>query len=209
MATKLLLLDLDEVLVDYSQERRCRALAATAGVEPALIQRAVFSSGLEKRCDQGEFELDEYMDRLRTEWGLDIPVDAFIAARCASTRIRPNMLAFCQSLAEKVSLGIFTNNGYWLQLNAERIVPDLMPLFGTRFISSGGLGLTKPNPDAFISCLERLGFSAGSTLFVDDKVANVDGARIAGLESFVFENEAQFFNDIRQRGLNPGVSNAF
>lgn len=209
MATKLLLLDLDEVLVDYSHERRCRALAVTAGVEPSLIHRAVFSSGLEKRCDQGEFEIDEYMDRLRTDWGLDIPVDAFIAARCASTRIRPNMLAFCEAMAESVALGIFTNNGYWLQLHAERIVPELMPLFGTRFISSGGLGLTKPDPDAFISCLERLGFAAGSTLFVDDKVANVDGACIAGMESFVFENEAQFFNDIRKRGLNPGVSDAY
>jgi putative hydrolase of the HAD superfamily len=209
MATKLLLLDLDEVLVDYSHDRRCRALAETAGASPELIHRAVFESGLERRCDRGEFEIDEYMDRLRTDWGLDIPVDAFIAARCASTRIRPTMLAFCQALAERVSLGIFTNNGYWLQLHAERIVPELMPLFGTRFISSGGLGMTKPNPEAFVSCLERLGFSAGSTLFVDDKVANVDGARIAGIESFVFENEAQFFYDIRKRGLNPGVSNAF
>ena len=209
MATKLLLLDLDDVLVDYSHERRCRALAETAGVEPSIIHRAVFSSGLEKRCDLGEFELDEYMDRLRSEWGLDIPVDDFIAARRASTRIRPNMLAFCEDLAASVSLAIFTNNGYWLQLHAERIVPELMPLFGTRFVSSGSLGLTKPDPDAFILCLRQLGFAAGSTLFVDDKVANVEGARQAGLDAFVFENEAQFFNAICQRGLNPGVTDAF
>lgn len=208
MAPKLLLMDLDDVLVDYSHERRCRALAETAGVSPSLIHRAVFESGLERRCDRGEFGLDEYMNRLRTDWGMDIPGEDFIAARSASTRIRPNMLAFCESLAASVSLGIFTNNGQWLQQHAERIVPELMPLFGTRFVSSGGLGLTKPDPDAFALCLQQLGFAAGSTLFVDDKPANVEGARQAGLDAFVFEHESQFFNELRLRGLEPGDTDA-
>lgn len=209
MAPKLLLLDLDDVLVDYNQERRCRALAETAGVDPAFIHRAVFLSGLEKRCDRGEFEIDEYMNRLRIEWGLDIPVNDFIAARRASTRIRPKMLDICEELAPKTPMGIFTNNGYWLQLNAERIVPELMPLFGTRFISSGSLGFTKPDPVAFACCIERLGFSASATLFVDDKVANVEGARLAGLGAFVFENENQFVNELRKHGLTTGENYAF
>jgi FMN phosphatase YigB (HAD superfamily) len=85
-------------------------------------------------------------------WGLDIPVDDFISARRASTRIRPDMLAVCETLAENVSLAIFTNNGYWLQQHADRIVPELMPLFGTRFVSSGVLGVAKPDPDAFVRC---------------------------------------------------------
>ena len=208
MAPKLLLLDLDDVLVDYSHDRRCRALAETAGVSPAQIHRAVFESGLEKRCDRGEFGLDEYMNRLRIDWGMDIPGEDFIAARYASTRVRPNMLAVCEALAARVSLGIFTNNGHWLQQHAERIVPELMPLFGTRFVSSGGLGLTKPDPDAFALCLQRLGFTAGSTLFVDDKASNVEGARQAGLDAFVFEDEPQFFNALRLRGLEPGATHA-
>ena len=118
------------------------------------------------------------------------------------------MLAFCERLAERTQLGIFTNNGHWLQQHAERIVPELMPLFGTRFVSSGSLRLTKPDPEAFALCLQQLGFAAGSTLFVDDKAANVDGARQAGLDAFVFEDESQFFNEIRLRGLQPGVTDA-
>ena len=208
MAPKLLLLDLDDVLADYSHDRRCRALAETAGVSPELIHRAVFESGLERRCDRGEFGLDEYMNRLRTDWSMDIPGEDFITARRIATRARPGMLAFCESLAERTQLGIFTNNGHWLQQHAERIVPELMPLFGTRFVSSGSLRLTKPDPEAFALCLQQLGFAAGSTLFVDDKAANVDGARQAGLDAFVFEDESQFFNEIRLRGLQPGVTDA-
>lgn len=207
-APKLLLLDLDDVLVDYSRERRCRALAASAGTSPEAIERAVFGSGLEKRSDRGEFGLDDYMDRLRSDWGLDIPGQDFIAARRAATRARPGMLRICQALAGQVQLGIFSNNGHWLHQHAERIVPELMPLFRTRLVCSGSIGLRKPDPAAFLLCLERLGFSAAATLYVDDKVANAEGARQAGLDAFVFESETQFVQQLRLRALDPGECHA-
>ena len=201
MTPKLLLLDLDDVLVDYSQSIRCRELAEVAGVNSTTIQRAVFDSGLEKRSDSGDFDLDEYMNLLRKEWGLDIPVDDFIAARRKSTQIRKNMLAICAQLNPQVQLGILTNNGHWLYQNIDRIIPQLKPLFGTRLVCSGTIGIQKPEPSAYITCLERLGFSAKSTLFVDDKFENVKGAREAGLSAFVFENEIQFVSQLNQHGL--------
>ncbi len=201
---KLLLLDLDDVLVDYSQERRCQALAEIAGVSPEVIHRAVFKSGLERRSDAGEFSLDDYMNLLRSEWGLDILGEDFIKARRFATRVRPDMLKLCEALKNQVHLGIFTNNGHWLHQHAERIVPDLMPLFGTRWVCSGSIGLCKPDPMAFAACLERLGFSAASALFVDDKVSNTEGAISIGMPSFVYESTAQCIDQLRQRGFNTG-----
>ena len=204
MPPKLLLLDLDDVLADYSRERRCRALAETAGVDAATIERAVFASGLEKRSDRGEFGLDDYMDRLRSDWGLDIPSADFIAARRAGTRVRRPLLDICQNLAGRVQFGIFINNGHWLAQHAERIVPELMPLFRTRFICSGSLGLCKPDPEAFLLCLQRLGFSPASTLFVDDRAGNVDGARQAGLDAFIYQDDNHFQQELANRGLTAG-----
>jgi HAD superfamily hydrolase (TIGR01509 family) len=198
---KLLLLDLDDVLVDYSQPIRCRELAEVAGVNSTTIQRAVFDSGLERRSDSGEFNLDEYMNLLRTEWGLDIPVDDFITARRNSTKIRNSMMAICNQLKTQVQMGILTNNGHWLHQNIDRIVPQLKSLFGTRLVCSGSIGIQKPEPTAYLACLERLGFSASSTLFVDDKLSNVNGAHEAGLDAFVFEHEAQFISELKQRGF--------
>jgi HAD superfamily hydrolase (TIGR01509 family) len=209
MPPKLLLLDLDDVLADYSRERRCRALAETAGVDTAMIERAVFASGLEKRSDRGEFGLDDYMDRLRSEWGLDIPSADFIAARRAGTRVRQPLLDICESLTGQVQFGIFSNNGHWLAQHAERIVPELMPVFRTRFICSGSLGRCKPDPEAFLLCLQRLGFSPASTLFVDDKAGNVDGARQAGLDAFVYQDDNHFQQELANRGLSTGETHAF
>jgi glucose-1-phosphatase len=207
--TKLLLLDLDDVLVDYSHTIRCRALAEMSGATEAYVHGAVFGSGLEARSDRGEFDLDDYMDLLRSQWGLSIPGDAFIAARKQATRVRPGMLQLCEQLSEQVQLGIFSNNGHWLYKNADQIVPELMPLFRTRFVCSGSIGLQKPDEQAFLQCLQRLGFSPLSTLFVDDKLKNVAGAKQAGLDAFVFENEDQFIAQLNQRAFSLGVMDAY
>jgi FMN phosphatase YigB (HAD superfamily) len=46
-------------------------------------------------------------------------------------------------------------------------------------------------------------------LFVDDKPGNVEGARLAGLDAFVFENEQQFISELSTRDLTAGASNAY
>lgn len=206
---KLLLLDMDDVLVDYSHTIRCRALAEMTGATEKYVHEAVFDSGLESKSDRGEFDLDTYMDLLRSEWGLSIPGDAFISARKQATRVRPGMLKICEQLSEQIQLGIFSNNPHWLYQNAAQIIPELMPLFRQRFVCSGTLGASKPDEFAFMQCVQRLGFAAHSTLFVDDKLRNVDGAKRAGLDAFVFENENQFISELRNRDLTVGAINAY
>jgi putative hydrolase of the HAD superfamily len=49
------------------------------------------------------------------------------------------------------------------------------------------VGLTKPGPAIFRLCLERLGLTAGATLFVDDRADNVEGAAKVGLRALLFD----------------------
>ncbi|MGH8049842.1 MAG: HAD-IA family hydrolase [Arenimonas sp.] len=205
---KLLLLDLDDVLVDYSHTIRCRVLAEMTGASEKYVHDAVFASGLETRSDRGEFDLDMYMNLLRSEWGLSIPGDAFIDARKQATRVRPGMLKICEQISEQVQLGVFSNNAHWLYQNASQIVPELMPLFRQRFVCSGSIGAAKPDEFSFLQCVQRLGFAPYSTLFVDDKSKNVEGAKLAGLDAFVFENEEQFISELGTRYLTIGALDA-
>jgi HAD superfamily hydrolase (TIGR01509 family) len=185
---KLLLFDLDGVLVRYERSLRCRQLADVVGAEPADVEAALFGrNGLEMRSDRGEIDLHEYLDLLRELHGWNVTDDDFLAARRASTRVDPRMLALCETLAPQVALAIFSNNGAWFGDAARRIVPELSPLFGRRLVCSGSLGLVKPAPEAFGACLQRLGFNALSTLVVDDREENVAGAIEAGLETVHFD----------------------
>lgn len=205
---KLLLLDLDDVLVEYSHSIRCKVLAQASGASDEQVRRAVFGSGLEARSDRGEFDLDTYLDLLRSDWGLDIPANEFLSARRQSTRARAGMLSLCQALSTQAQLAVFTNNGQWMHQHMDRVLPELVPLFRHRFVTSASLRLSKPNPDAFAACLDRLGYAPHSTLFVDDKLANIEGAKQAGIDAFVFENESQFADELARRGFALGETHA-
>lgn len=205
---KLLLLDLDDVLVEYSHAIRCRVLAQACGASEDQVHRAVFASGLEARSDRGEFDLDTYLDLLRSEWGLDIPSTEFLSARRQATRARPGMLEICSRLSQQAQLAVFTNNGQWMHQNMDRVLPELVPLFRHRFVTSASLRLSKPDPQAFLACLERLGYAPHSTLFVDDKPANIEGAKQAGIDAFVYEGEAQFTGELVARGFALGELHA-
>lgn len=199
---RLLLFDFDGVLADYRRELRCEQLARAIGADPALVVRALFKSGLENRSDRGELELDDYLDALRSQYGLQVPREAFIEARRLATRPRPDMVALCQRLQAQTALAIFTNNGRWLGQQFARIAPPLTPLFASRIICSAELGLTKPDPQAFLTCLQQLGFQPRSTLFIDDVAANVEGARQAGLDALLFESFESLHAALAGRGFD-------
>lgn len=188
---RLLLFDLDGVLVHYERALRCRQLADVVGADTAQVEAALFGrNGLELRSDRGEIDLPQYLDLLREQHGWNVTADDFLAARRAATRVDAGMLALCAELAPQAALGVFTNNGAWFGEAVRRIVPELSPLFGRRFVCSGTLGVLKPAPEAFVACLQQLGFNAPSTLLIDDRGENVAGAIEAGLDGRVFTDPA-------------------
>jgi putative hydrolase of the HAD superfamily len=84
----------------------------------------------------------------------------------------------------------------------------LSPLFGRRLVCSGSVGTVKPAPEAFAACLQRLGFSAMSTLCVDDREDNVAGAIEAGLDAARFDGIAGLRAVLRARDFDLGDDDA-
>lgn len=199
---RLLLFDLDDVLVSYRRDRRCEALAQAIGAEPRQVRQALFGSGLETRCDRGELDLPDYLDALRSEHGLIVPEDAFIAARAASMQARPAMLQLCRALADQAALAIFTNNGRWLGRQFNRLAPELAPLFRFRVVCSGSLGHCKPHPLAYLGCLQQLGVPASATFFTDDLAEHVAGAASLGIDSELFTSPAALALSLAARGFD-------
>lgn len=199
---RLVVFDLDHVLVDDRRELRLELLAHTVGVAPAVIEAALFRSGLEGRNERGELGLEDYLDSVRRRHGLDLPMDAFIEARRQSLRPHREVLELAARLAPQTTLALFSNNGQWLGRQLPKMLPELRPLFGTRMVTSGQLGLTKPDPQAFFACLSTLGFSTGSALMIDDQPDNVAGARSAGLDAIHYASPPQLADELRQRGFN-------
>ena len=203
---RLLLFDLDGVLAQYDRQARCALLAQAAGTDSASMHEALFGDAqLELRSDLGEFDLQGLLDALHPHGGGYIRPADFLEARRLATRIEADMLALCQAAAGEAQLAMFTNNGRWLAEHADVIVPELLPLFGARMVCAGHLRRCKPEPEAFLACLQRLDAQAADTLFVDDRADNVEGARAAGLRALLFENIPTLRAQLRHHGFLGGA----
>jgi putative hydrolase of the HAD superfamily len=55
-------------------------------------------------------------------------------------------------------------------------------------IYSCEIGMVKPEPEIYLHCCERLGCCPEEVLFLDDKRVNVEGAKRAGMQSYVFHS---------------------
>ena len=53
---------------------------------------------------------------------------------------------------------------------------------------SADLHIIKPDERIYRYLLERYGLNPGETLFIDDRLENVEGARKVGIQAEVFQN---------------------
>jgi glucose-1-phosphatase len=81
------------------------------------------------------------------------------------------------------------------------VFPELRPVFGEDFFVSAEFRARKPEPDAYLRCLARLGAPADGTLFIDDSARNVAGAEIAGLRTHVYRTPAGLEETLKLEGL--------
>jgi HAD superfamily hydrolase (TIGR01509 family) len=58
-------------------------------------------------------------------------------------------------------------------------------------VVSGRVKLAKPDPEIYRLLLETYGLDAGECLFIDDSLANVEGARGVGMQAVRYENPRQ------------------
>lgn len=73
-------------------------------------------------------------------------------------------------------------------------------------VVSGEEGIVKPDPGIFRLVLERTGWRAGETVFVDDSPANVAAAAALGFEAVRFRDPGTLRAELEALGLLPPVS---
>ncbi len=96
---------------------------------------------------------------------------------------------------------------YALTDNVDEIVAylkvqyDFWPDFHGAIVSSE-VGLTKPDQAIFERLLSEFGLHADNTLFTDDMPRNIEAAKAAGLDAFVFTNATQCESEFAARGIH-------
>ena len=68
-------------------------------------------------------------------------------------------------------------------------------------VVSGEESLLKPGREIYDRALARFGLAPGEALFVDDRQANVDGARAAGMHAHLFTDAVDLAGRLKDEGL--------
>lgn len=186
----LVLFDLDDVLVGYDHARRLATLSERTGASAKAVHRALFATGVERSADAGELDVAGTLAALSAELGATVTLEDWIASRADAMLPRPEVLVLAQAAAEVAQVAILTNNGLLLRDHLERIHPPLFPLFRGKVFCSAQFRHSKPEPAIFLDCLAALDVAPADALFVDDKVANANGARAAGLRAHHYQGHS-------------------
>ena len=184
MAIGLVLFDLDGVLVEYDRHRRVRLLAEALGHPHDVVQGLLFAGGdgLEDRYDAGELDTAAYLSAIGAALGCRIDADSWCAARRAAMRMPDAVARTVETVAAKCDVGVLTNNGVLIAEQWPTLLPSMALLQG-RVLCSGALRASKPQPAIFERALAHFGRRPEHTLFLDDNMDNVAGARAAGLHA--------------------------
>lgn len=167
-------------------------LAAVESAAGATDPEAFWASYWRHRpaYDRADVTSDQYWERVLEAPPASTDLRRLVAADVQSW-LHPNpesVQAVSELEARGVRLALFSNAPLDL---AERLqdAPWLEP-FSEKFFSCR-IKATKPDAAAYNVILGELGIGAEDAVFVDDRPANVEGARAVGMRAFLFESAEQ------------------
>jgi putative hydrolase of the HAD superfamily len=117
------------------------------------------------------------------------------------TTQNPAMLAWQIALKQRgIKTAILSNMGDNVLANIERTF-DWLPRFDV-LVWSYQLQMAKPDPAIYQHTLRGLGVEAGETLFLDDKLVNIEAARALGMRAILFSTVERLHADLIAAGLD-------
>jgi putative hydrolase of the HAD superfamily len=174
---------------------------ADLGLPAGAIGAAAFDPARLEPAMLGEVTFEEWCTALGEAVAAEHGVAADAVAKAfAETRwhVDAEVLALVDRVHERVPVALLSNASSRLVEDLERA--GLAGHFDT-VVGSADIGVCKPDAGAFTTAAARLGVPPERCLMVDDLVANVEGARAAGLQAVQFTSAEALTATLTHAGL--------
>lgn len=183
---RLVIFDMDDVLLHYDVEARRAAMGALAGLSAGEVERRVWTSGIEDASDAGRLSADAYLDAVADALGAPFGRPEWLRTRALAMTLDPAAVALARRVAQKTPIALLTNNGFIMGEHFDALVPALREVFGPAMHVAAEFGTKKPDPVIYARLAARYGVDPAEAVMIDDKRVNVEGARAAGLTAHHF-----------------------
>jgi transcription antitermination factor NusB len=174
--------DLDGVIRHWDPEHAPRA-DDRLGLPAGTIGTVALEAGRLERVVDGRLPFEEWCEEIGQVVAGEHGVEAAAVADAWATatwQIDLAVVELLQAARQVVPVALLSNASTHLQLDL-----DLSGI-GDQFdlvVGSAELGVAKPAPEAFRAVAEGLDVALERSLFVDDTLANVEGARALGMRA--------------------------
>jgi FMN phosphatase YigB (HAD superfamily) len=200
MPPKFIYFDLGKVLLDFSFERMCRQLGATAGIEPQQVKH-VLGAELQVDYETGKLDSRSFHERFCRETGTRPEYNDFFRAFNEIFTPITSMLPVVAGLYHAgYRLGVLSNTceGHWNYcLRRYVMLRDLFSVYALSY----EMGAMKPSAAIYCRAAAMAGCRPSEIFYADDSAANVAGARSAELDAVVYTSTAELAKELRARGV--------
>lgn len=171
-------------------------LAERFGMDYADIDRVVFDIETARRASIGEIREEEHWAEVLKR--LRYPLEkrkAFTDEFFGGDVLDHTLVEFIRSLKGRVHTGLISNA--WEGLRTHLVSEKILDLFDTVVISAE-VGVTKPDERIYRVALERAGFGAAESIFVDDMKVNIEACERVGMKGVWFRDAREGMSEIER-----------
>ena len=199
MKIRAVIFDFGGVICFPPNEAQWQEAASFCGADPAALQAAFWTD--RDRYDEGE-DPHVYWKNIAARLGLTFDsamIDGMIEREIAFwSRFDDRVLRWAGDLLSAgLGTGILSNLPRPL---GERLktLPGFLDHF-SEVTFSYELGIVKPDAAIYQTAVQGLGIDPGEALFLDDRTANVEGARAVGIAAELFKTWEDFLANGRAK----------
>lgn len=186
---KNIIFDLGGIFLNLAYPRTEKAFIDLGVINFPTLYTQHFASDIFELLETGKITPEEFYEGFRNAAGVELMDDQIRDAWNAMLLDFPvERIEWLDKIKKRYKIFLFSNTNKihydWFvetyQKNTGR------ENFDDNFIKayySHTLGLRKPYPASFTTILDEQGINASETLFIDDTISNIEGAKQAGLQT--------------------------
>jgi epoxide hydrolase-like predicted phosphatase len=190
MAIKAVIFDIGGVLLQSAGPHQHRAWEDHFGIQDSEVFKFINRSGLNDAATHGKVSSDELWQRVSEHFGIDREQIREVEKTYQSNeRLNTELADFLKSLRPCYKTALLSNawSGAREAVNKKYALDTLADIM----LFSAEDGTMKPEARFYLLALHRLGVQANETIFLDNKIINVDGASLVGLHSIHYQDNVQ------------------
>lgn len=158
--------------------------------------------GVVAAWERGAMSLDEYLDHTVFHTARPFSRDAFTAFMFACSAPQPEVIALARAAAGTGRYQMLTLNNESEALNVRRIAAFGLAGIFDAFFSSCWLGVAKPARRAYQLALALSQADPAASVFIDDRVENLEPARELGMSTIHFTTAPALRAALAALGVN-------